>query len=165
MLIPWGLKFVLSQVYAICQSLSWKVIIFNFVVNKYLMGDIIKNFVNGLFLIILHFSFRIERVITMMIAKWKSSNSIIIFTFISCKSFPFSFVCLSVWTSEFLFYSMGCDQLLSLVCSNLVSGNPFNLTLMSFWNVHYSLNMSFWHKIFPAPLLELVISSRSPGSF
>lgn len=96
------------------------------------MGDIIKNFVNGPFLIILHFSFRIERVITMMVAKWKSSNSIILFTFISCKSFPFSFVCLSVWTPEFLFYSMGYDQLLSLVCSSLVSGNPFNLTPMSF---------------------------------
>lgn len=119
------------------------------------MGDIIKNFVNGLFLIILHFSFRIVRVITMMIAKWKSSNSIILFTFISCKSFPFSFVCLSVWTPEFLFYSMGYDQLLSLVCSNLVSGNPFNLTPMSFWHVHYSLNVPFWHKMFPAPLLEL----------
>lgn len=97
----------------------------------------------------------------------------------------YSFTYISVWTHVYLFYTLGynpieCYLCFCLNCSNFSHWELFQVgSCLSLTHPHLIFFFRFWSTslfthttrysghpcIFPAPVLETVISSRKPSSF
>ena len=157
------------------RFLCCKVTGFLFALNKYLVERYFKS-VNIQFLIILSPTITgdscLNKLLWWQLPNGDFSNFRIPFTFISRDSTLF----ISVWTHEFLVYSMICNPLLSLFNLMLKLSQIWPVGAPSSWFLHpFDVSPPFSvcaclvsgkldvHLHFPYPNLELAISPNSPS--